>query len=128
MAKCWLVPCSIKGFNIVEHLKTNNSACLKRNRSIAVGDTVYIYVAKPYSEILYKGTVIKSGMHADSIEEIYRVDAPETATYFEFEVDKHFDDHRFTLDIIKNAEIGQVVNQQNISGRAFIKITDIENR
>ena len=46
----WMIPCNVKNFNIVEHFKREKTAFFKRNRAIAVGDEVFIYVANHFQK------------------------------------------------------------------------------
>lgn len=44
----WILPCSVKNYDIVEHFKNEKTAFFKKNRALTVGDEVYIYAAKPF--------------------------------------------------------------------------------
>ena len=92
----WMIPCNVKNFNIVEHFKSEKTAFFKRNRALAVGDEVYIYVAKPFSEVKYKGHVIKTGIPANEIDIKYGVPRGEEKSFIEVELDKVFPEGTFT--------------------------------
>jgi len=122
-----MIPCNVKNFDIVEHFKKNTTAYFKRNRALAVGDEVYIYVAKPYSEVMFKGVVIQTGIKPSDVDKIYRVSCIEEKTFVLVELVKTFPEHTFTADELKKNGLGQVVNQQLIRGKIESFITDKEN-
>ena len=55
----WIVPANPKYFDIEKALKENNTIIWKQSTNIKVNDIVYIYVAEPYSSIIYKFKVIE---------------------------------------------------------------------
>ena len=55
----WIVPANPKYFDIEKALKENNTIMWKQSIDIKINDTVYLYVAKPYSSIMYKFKVIE---------------------------------------------------------------------
>ena len=50
----WLIPSNPKYFDIVKAFDENDEIIWKQSSDIQIGDIVYIYVAEPYSKILYK--------------------------------------------------------------------------
>ena len=50
----WIVPANPKYYDVVGELEHNDSIIWKQSSDIHVGDIVYLYVAEPYSAILYK--------------------------------------------------------------------------
>ena len=55
----WIVPANPKYFDIDKELKENNTIIWKQRTNIKINDIVYLYVAKPYSSIMYKFKVIE---------------------------------------------------------------------
>lgn len=55
----WIVPANPKYFDIEKALKENNTILWKQSTDIKVDDIVYLYVAEPYSSIMYKFKVIE---------------------------------------------------------------------
>ena len=82
----WMIPCNIKNFDVVEHFKNNKTAFFKKNRALAVGDEVYIYVAKPYSEVKYKGRVTRTGVAQSELGQQYKVSRLDESTFVEVEL------------------------------------------
>lgn len=122
----WLIPCNVKNFDIIEHFKKEKTAYFKRNRALSVGDEVYIYVAKPFSEIKFKGHVIKTGIPATEVSGQYKVSCGDEKSFIEVELDKVFPDGTFSGENLKIHGLGQVVNQQIIRGKIEDYILDIE--
>ena len=59
--RSWLIPANPAYFDIEQDLAENNDTMLwKQSSSVAVGDTVYIYVAAPVSAIRYQCSVLEA--------------------------------------------------------------------
>lgn len=112
----WLVPCNISNFNIVEHFKTEKTAFFKKNRDIRLDDEVYVYVARPYSEIMFKGRVIRTGINPHEIDKKYKISCIESKSFVEVELTNVFPKYTFDMTEMKKVGLGQVVNQQPIRG------------
>lgn len=54
----WIIPCNIKLFDIVAHFIDNTEVVWKQDGRIRKGDTIYIYVGLPLSQIKYKCHVV----------------------------------------------------------------------
>ena len=50
----WIVPANPKYFDIENALKNNNIIMWKQSTDIKINDIIYLYVAQPYSSIMYK--------------------------------------------------------------------------
>ncbi len=50
----WIIPANPKYFDIEKALKENNTITWKQSTAIKINDIVYLYVAQPYSSIMYK--------------------------------------------------------------------------
>ncbi len=55
----WIVPANPKYFDIDKALNESNTIMWKQSTNIKVNDIVYLYVAEPYSSIMYKFKVIE---------------------------------------------------------------------
>ncbi len=55
----WIVPANPKYFDIEKALKENNTIIWKQSTDIKINDIVYLYVAEPYSAIMYKFKVVE---------------------------------------------------------------------
>ncbi len=61
----WIVPANPKYFDIEKALKESNVITWKQSTDIKVGDIVYLYVAQPYSSIMYKFKVLEVNIPYD---------------------------------------------------------------
>lgn len=55
----WIVPANPKYYDIVNEFKHNDEIIWKQSSNIEVDDIIYIYVAEPYSKVLYKCKAIE---------------------------------------------------------------------
>lgn len=64
----WIMPCNLKYFDIVKRFEDFDYVVWKRGARIERGDTVYIYVGKPFSMIQYKCTVENPDVDEDTLK------------------------------------------------------------
>ena len=57
--KEWLVPANPKYYDIVNAFNETDTIIWKQSNNIAVGDTIYLYIAEPYSCIMFKCSVTR---------------------------------------------------------------------
>ncbi len=50
----WIIPANPKYFDVIHHFQNEDSIEWKQSSKVEIGDIVYIYMANPYSSILYK--------------------------------------------------------------------------
>ncbi len=55
----WLVPANPKYYDFTKAFEESDVILWKQSNSVIVGDTVYLYVAAPYSCVLYKCKVVE---------------------------------------------------------------------
>ena len=123
----WMVPCNVKKYDIVKDFKKGKLVYFKRNRALVKGDEVYIYVAKPYSEIKFKGHVVQDTVHLDDVDENNKSFFEKGTTVVIIELDKQFPEGTFRVDELKRNGLGQVVNQQIICGKLEKYILGVED-
>ncbi|MCI6638091.1 MAG: MmcQ/YjbR family DNA-binding protein, partial [Lachnospiraceae bacterium] len=58
--KVWIVPANPKYYDIVTVFSNTDETIWKQGKGIETGDIVYMYVAVPYSAILYRCTVTQA--------------------------------------------------------------------
>ena len=57
--KTWIIPCNINNYNVFGAFKKLKKLNWKQSTNIDIGDIVYIYTSKPYSEITHKCRVLE---------------------------------------------------------------------
>lgn len=55
----WIVPANPKYYDVINYFNNNNEIIWKQSCDIHVNDIVYLYVANPYSKIMYKCKVME---------------------------------------------------------------------
>ncbi|MCM1342459.1 MAG: hypothetical protein NC246_01370 [Muribaculaceae bacterium] len=60
--KDWIIPANPKYYDVVAAFEESRVVTWKQSSDIHVGDTIYMYVAAPYSSILYKCRAIEVDM------------------------------------------------------------------
>lgn len=117
MAEKWIVPCNIKYFNIIEHLKTNQTAVWKNSFTIKTGDTIYIYIGAPYGEIKYRCRVISDSVSDELLQQnpyaiqkqparnFYSSKKPK---YIQFEMEYEYPEGTLSLNRLREHGLGQV--------------------
>lgn len=58
-AKDWIIPANPKYYDVVGAFEESNIVTWKQSSDVHVGDMIYMYVAAPYSSILYKCRAIE---------------------------------------------------------------------
>ena len=56
--RTWIIPANPKIFDVEEYIKGKNIIDWPVKRGIIINDKVYIYYAKPYGALLFKGIII----------------------------------------------------------------------
>jgi len=94
----WIIPANPKYFDVVSAFENSKDGIVnwKQGAGIEVGDVVYMYVAKPYSAILYKGEVIK--VHIPHETKNKYVNVPEI---MQIKVLDKYDKEKYTLELMK---------------------------
>ena len=66
----WTIPCNINDYNVISAFKELKAVEWKQVlSSVCVNDIVYIYVGKPYSQILYKCRINKVNLEHATIDD-----------------------------------------------------------
>lgn len=107
----WVFPCNVRFFDIFEHFAKSNTVVWKKRSSVHTGDEVYIYIGAPYKEIRFKCHVIADEVPEDVVQEnSYAIpkNADGKLHYVELELDQTFDEGRYTYELLKENDLGQV--------------------
>lgn len=99
----WLVPANPKYYDIKKLLKKEKIILWKQSSSIIPGDIVYMYMAKPYSAILYKFLVDKVNIpHSVKTKNVKITKA------MQLQLLKEYDKEQFTLNCLKEYGINTI--------------------
>lgn len=61
----WIIPANPKYFDVINYLDNNDVVEWPQKANIHIGDTVYLYIAAPFSAILYKCEVVEINIPYD---------------------------------------------------------------
>ena len=87
----YIVPSNISMFDVISYVESNKRfVWYKQPKEMKVGDTVFIYVGAPYSQILYKCVVTKVNMQIYSNRDM------------ELELVKKFKNNEYTYKFLKD--------------------------
>ena len=136
MKEYWLVPCNVKKFNIIEHLKTNPVIIWKNSFSIQEGDIAYIYLSAPYGEIKFKCEVISTSVSdKELLDNPYAIVTQPSNNYFSKKVKymklrflKEFPKDTFKYESLKSHGLGQVQIQARLDYELRAYVENVENK
>lgn len=104
--KYWTLSCNIKDYNIIEAFKDLKKIEWKQIlNNINIDDIVYIYVGKPYSQILYKCKVNKINLESVTIND---------KKYWENPSDFGTDKRYMEIELIKEFPKSQLLSNENL--------------
>ena len=94
----WIIPANPKYFDVISAFENSKNGIVnwKQGAGIEVGDVIYMYVARPYSAILYKGEVTKVHIPHESKNKYVKV--PEI---MQIKVLDRNDKNKYTLELMK---------------------------
>lgn len=116
MIENWIVPCNIKYFDVETHFQNNSFVVWKNSFTIRVGDTVYIYIGAPYSQIKYRCTVVSDEIDEETLtENSYAIQEKTSHNYFskktkyiKMHMDYEYPNDLLTLSKLREHGLGQV--------------------
>ena len=81
--KEWILPCNPKMYRIGDALREQKIIDWRKTRnlkSVQDGDVVYIYLSAPFSQIAYKGAVLKAEKPENTLDDSVYTIPPGNAT------------------------------------------------
>lgn len=92
----WIIPANPKYYDIINCFNDTNTILWKQSNNINVGDFVYLYVANPYSSILYKCKVLEVNIPYD-----YKDHNLSMSKVMKIKLLTKYDKHEFTFEKLK---------------------------
>lgn len=92
----WIIPANSKYFDVIGYFENHDTITWKQPKNIHIHDTVYLYIGRPYSAILYKCEVI--GL---SISEQDENEPLSTKCVMNLKLQKKYDRDQYTLEKLK---------------------------
>lgn len=113
----WIIPCSVKYFDVTQHFSNHDNVVWKRSSAIKTGDVVYIYVGKPYSEIKYRCRVINENVDDETLKNNeYAITSSglERYKYIQMELEESYPDGMLGFYDLKEHGLSQVQKQARV--------------
>ena len=98
--KEWIIPSNPKYYDIIHAFDDTDIINWKQGAGIIRGDTVYLYVAAPYSAVMYKCKVLETDIPYNHTNKYITIKA-----LMKIKLQKRYAPDRFTFDVLK-AEYG----------------------
>ncbi len=115
MQENWIVPCSVKYYDVVSHLKEKKTIVWRKVSALKEGDTVYLYLGAPYSEIKFKCHIINDNVDEETVAQnayaIKKTDRPHKDRYLLLELDYVYPDGELSLEKLRAHGLGQTQTQ-----------------
>ena len=115
MQENWIVPCSVKYYDVVSHLKEKKTIVWRKVSALKEGDTVYLYLGAPYSEIKFKCHIINDNVDEETVAQsayaIKKTDRPHKDRYLLLELDYVYLDGELSLEKLRAHGLGQTQTQ-----------------
>lgn len=127
MIENWIVPCSVKFYDVVSHMAQNDTIVWRKVSALREGDVVYLYLGAPYSEIKYKCHIINDNVDNELLEKnayaIRNVESLRKQRYVLLQLDYTYPEGTFSLDKLREYGLGQTQTQARIDRRlhSYIK-------
>ena len=115
MSENWIVPCNVKFYDVVSHLEKNKSIVWRKVSAIKKGDTVYLYISAPYSEIKFRCNVVNDNVDEETIElnayAIKKTEGYRKPRYIQLELEYVYPSGELSLEKLRSHGLGQTQTQ-----------------
>lgn len=130
MSENWIVPCSVKFFDVVKHFEENDTIIWRKVSALKKGDTAYIYIGAPYSEIKYKCHIVDDDVDEKTLQKnkyaIRKTESGKRQKYIKMKLDYVYDDGELSLDKLRANGLGQTQIQARTDRRLQVYISDVD--
>lgn len=108
----WIVPANPNYFDLIESFNNSSVVDWKQSNNILKGDIVYLYVARPYSAILYKCEAIETDIPYE-----YKDKNVSMKKIMKLKLLKKYDKDKFTLKKLNEYGIKSIRGPRGVSSR-----------
>lgn len=106
----WIVPANPKYYDVTGAFNGNDTITWKQSSNIIVGDTIYLYVAAPYSAIMYKCTAVETDIPYDYKDKNLCINK-----VMKIKLIKRYDKDEFTFKKLNEYGINAVRGPRNVN-------------
>jgi len=115
MVENWIVPCSVKFYDVVDHFKKQDTIIWRKVSALKTGDIVYLYIGKPYSEIKYRCHIVNDNVDDEILMKntyaIRKTNSVRKYFYFELKLDYTYPKGVLSLEKLREHGLGQTQTQ-----------------
>lgn len=130
MIEKWIVPCSVKFFDVVHYLDEHETIVWKCRSTINEKDEAYIYVGAPYSEIMFRCVVEAVNLSQEEIHNnSYAVSdkATDKTKYMRLRLVNKYEEGTLSLQKLREVGLGQTQVQAR-APRTVVSLINEINR
>lgn len=113
----WIIPANPKYYDVINCFNDTDTMMWKQSNNIHVGDLVYLYVASPYSCILYKCEVLEVGIPYE-----YKDSNLSMSKVMKIKLLTKFDKNQYTFETIKKYGIKAIRGPRTMPKELSIEI------
>ncbi len=110
----WIVPANPKYYDIVEAFNKNEEIIWKQSTDIAIGDIIYMYVASPYSSVLYKCIATEVNIPYE-----YKDKNVKMNYVMKIKLEKKYDSNKYTKEYLESKGIRTIRGPRKINKAIF---------
>lgn len=108
----WIVPANPKYYDVVHAFDDTDTITWKQSNHIQKGDTVYLYVAQPYSAILFKCMAIET-----DIPHTYQDKNLSITQIMKLKLLKRYDKQEYPFETLKKYGVNAIRGPRSITGQ-----------
>lgn len=105
----WIVPANPKYYDVINCFNDTNTILWKQSNNINVGDLVYLYVAAPYSSILYKCQVVEVNIPYE-----YKDESISMSKVMRIKLLTKFDKDKYNFEVLNKCGIKSIRGPRTI--------------
>lgn len=130
MVENWIIPCSVKFFDVVGYFEHNNTIVWRKVSALKKDDVVYVYVGAPYSQIKYKCHVIDDDVDEETLRRneyaIRKSDSGSRQRYLKLQLDHVYKDGVLSLEKLRDHGLGQTQIQARTDRKLQKFLSDVD--
>ncbi len=108
----WIVPANPKYYDVVHAFDDTDTITWKQSNHIQKGDTVYLYVAQPYSAILFKCIAVET-----DIPYTYQDENLSITQIMKLKLLKRYDKEEFSFETLKKYGVNAIRGPRSVTSK-----------
>ena len=128
----WIIPCSVKFYNVVEHLNQQDTIVWRKVSALKMGDIAYLYLGAPYSQIKYVCHVINDNVDEETLAlneyAIKKNGSSRKFKYLMLKLDYTYPNGELSLNKVREDGLGQTQIQARTDRQLQRFIDQVNNK